>query len=109
MKFTIRVPIFYTYITFSDCADDVFYTEEEQETAYKAYGQTGWYPERGVSIYIQPNAPVDTLIHECVHAAGLILKFRGITYGTPPDDEILAYLTGWIYENLNKQINRKKV
>lgn len=25
------------------------------------------------------------------------------------DDEILAYLTGWIYENLNKQINRKKV
>lgn len=104
MKFKIQVPIFYTTITFSDCADDVFYTEEERVLAHKAYGQTGWYQGRGVSMYIEPNAPVDTLIHECVHAAGIILKMRGINYGAPPEDETLAYLTGWIYEKISKKL-----
>lgn len=103
MKIKINVPIFYTTITVSDKVEDVFYTEHDQEQARHSYGQTGWYDGRGVSMYIEPNCPPDTIVHECVHAAGIILKMRGIQYGPPPDDEALAYLTGWIYDQIKRK------
>ncbi len=107
MLFKIQVPIFATTITVSDNPDSVFYTEHDRELARGAYGQTGWYDGRGVSMYIEPNSPADTLVHECVHAAGVILKMRGIGYGAPPDDEALAYLTGWIYAKINNKIKEQ--
>ncbi len=108
MKIKIQVPIFYTTITVSDNPDEVFYTDHDRELARNSYGQTGWYEGRGVSMYIEPGAPMDVLVHECVHAAGIILKMRGIQYSTPPDDEALAYLTGWIYDKIPKKVKALK-
>lgn len=109
MKIKFNVPIFYTAVTVSDKIEDVFYTDHDRDLARKSFGQTGWFDGRGVHIYIEPNAPRDTLVHECVHAAGLILKMRGIQYSTPPDDEALAYLTGWIYAEIQKIFNKKNI
>ena len=74
MKVKFNVPIFYTAVTVSDKIEDVFYTDHDKDLARKSYGQTGWFDGHGVHIYIEPNTPRDTLVHECVHAAGLILK-----------------------------------
>lgn len=75
MKIKIQVPIFYTTITVSDNPDEVFYTDHDRELARNSYGQTGWYEGRGVSMYIEPGAPMDVLVHEC----GLSLKCVGFS------------------------------
>lgn len=106
MKLGFRVPILDVMITVSDCIEDVFLDPQEQELARKSYGQTGWFDERGIMIYIEPNCPCDVLVHECVHAAGLILKMRGISYSCPPDDEILAYLVGYIHTEITELMNK---
>ena len=107
MKFKIKVPIFGFDINFSDKPEDVFYTEYDVNSAKDAYGQTGMYRGRGISMYIEPNAPEDTLVHECVHAVGMICAARGIKYNVPPDDEIFAYLVGWLYTTIQKRIRRE--
>lgn len=47
-------------------------------------------------------------MHECVHAAGIVLKMRGIEYGPAPQDEVLAYLTGYIYKKLKRITKTQK-
>lgn len=104
----MRVPIFEVAITFSDNPTDVFYCEHDTNMAKGAWGQTCWYEGRGVSIYVAKDAPADTLVHECVHAAGIILKMRGIEYSPTPQDEVLAYLTGYIYKRIKKTTEVRK-
>lgn len=82
--------------------------EHDINMAKGAWGQTCWYEGRGVSIYVAKGAPADTLVHECVHAAGIVLKMRGIEYGPAPQDEALAYLTGYIYKRIKKTTEVRK-
>lgn len=45
---------------------------------------------------VHPGGFLATVVHECVHAAGMVLEIAGVDYG-PRDDEQLAYLVDWIY------------
>lgn len=63
--------------------------------------------ENGIAIWIQDNVLIGCLVHECIHAANFLLKQKGVI-ASHENDEPLAYLVQWIFENCEKKIKRKK-
>lgn len=48
----------------------------------------------------------NTIAHECVHAA--MFTFERIGQGvSPADHEAMAYLTGWLVEQVNKALEKE--
>ena len=56
-----------------------------------AQGATRWSPKTGVHIYFSPQASVNTVVHESVHAASFVLHHVGVD-----DFESDAYLVAYI-------------
>ena len=54
-------------------------------------GATRWSPKTGVHIYFSPQASVNTVVHESVHAASFVLHHVGVD-----DFESDAYLVSHI-------------
>ncbi len=63
--------------------------------------------ESGIVIWIEENTLLGCLVHECVHAAKFLFKQKGVI-SSNENDEPLAYLVQWIYENCEKKIKKRK-
>jgi hypothetical protein len=56
----------------------------------------------GSIICLTERRSLATLVHECVHCGNFILEKRGVV-STTSEDEALAYLVGYIWEQINKK------
>jgi hypothetical protein len=63
--------------------------------------------EIGIVIWIEEQDLLGSLAHECVHAAKFLFKQKGVI-SSNENDEPLAYLVQWIFENCEKKLKRKR-
>lgn len=99
--FHIRVPIFGMYVVVcTDCEPDIatgeIYDHSNKEViAGFTEGSLGGVRDDGGDIYMWvKNGKKDprTVFHELVHVSHTLCEIKGIE----PDEELLAYLMGWL-------------
>lgn len=61
--------------------------------------------DRGIVIWIESKDLYGCLAHEAVHAAKFLFKQKGVI-SSNENDEPLAYLVQWIFENCQKKLKR---
>ena len=59
-----------------------------------------------LGIYLPAGASINTISHECTHAATFILDITNV-YFDVKEDEILAYLQGYILEKVWEFVEKK--
>jgi hypothetical protein len=72
----------------------------------KARGLTALGP-KGIMIWIESSKFIGALAHESVHAAKFLFYQKGVT-ASNENDEPLAYLVQFIFENCYKKIKGKR-
>lgn len=100
--FGCHVPIYDDYIIIQNHRNDLPDGMELQEFADAGY----WRDKDGqLHIWLSKDInPWRTITHECVHIANRILAERDVVY-FPTQDEALAYLVGFLCENVAKAYN----
>lgn len=100
--FGCPVPIYDDYIIIQNHRNDLPDGVELQEFADAGY----WRDKNGqLHIWLSKDInPWRTIPHECVHIANRILAERDVIY-YPTQDEALAYLVGFLCENVAKAYN----
>lgn len=100
----IKIPIFNQRIWFA--------TKEHAEK-YSGCGDVSLYAalcyrddEEVIFFYHNNKLSDDLLVHESVHLANLII-INCLVYSTPEQDEILAYLSAYIYKFIKREIDNK--
>ena len=56
-------------------------------------------------VFVTKNVEPSVIVHESVHIANFIFNNTGIQPSLT-NDEVQAYLTGWIFEQINKQLKK---
>ena len=100
--FGCPVPIYDDYIIIQNHRDDLPDGMELHEFADAGY----WRDKDGqLHIWLSKDInPWQTIPHECVHIANRILAEREVVY-FPTQDEALAYLVGFLCENVAQAYN----
>ena len=101
-EFGCPVPIYDDYIIIQNHKNDLPDGMELQESADAGY----WRDKDGqLHIWLSKDInPWRTIPHECVHIANRILAEREVVY-FPTQDEALAYLVGFLCENVAQAYN----
>ena len=110
----LTVPIYGRRLIFADTRSDAVRAlrqlkrdEEATEADFDCYGLTDEH--RGTVLMFvdsekhHPGGELATVVHESVHAAGMVLGYAGVDYG-PENDEQLAYLVDWIFTQWNRRM-----
>lgn len=96
-EYGLAVPIYDDYIIIQDHKDNFPKDAELNEFADAGF----WRDDKGqLHIWLSAEiSPWRTISHECVHIANRILAERNVVY-FPTQDEALAYLVGFLTENV---------
>jgi hypothetical protein len=62
----------------------------------------------GIIIWIESDKYIGALVHESVHAAKFLFSQKGVQASTE-NDEPLAYMVQYIFDNCHKKIRKKRV
>lgn len=110
-KYTKEIPIYFgrLHIVIAEdltCAYRKYGKSKEETTNCKALTEDNIV--KGcleVTIYLQPNAAVKTVCHECAHAVNFIFKHVGVELSTS-NDEPFCYMLGWVVEQVEDCLNK---
>lgn len=56
----------------------------------------------GICVWFNGKPKLETIAHESVHLANLVIERAGLFYSSK-EDELLAYLVGYIFEKLRSE------
>lgn len=103
-EFGLTVPIYDDYIIIQDHKDNIPKDMKENMSEFADAGF--WRDKRGqLHIWLSKDLePWRTIPHECLHIANRILAERNVVY-YPEQDEALAYLVGFLCDNVAKAYN----
>ena len=97
----LKIPIFNQRIYLVGKEDAKKYCGLDNVENYEALCFIGY--RNRICFYYLKSVNDKTLVHESVHLANFIID-RCLIYSIPQNDEIQAYLTAYIYENLRGKI-----
>ena len=98
-EYGLPLPIYDDYIIIQDHKNNL-----PKDMSLQEYADAGfWRDEQGIlHIWFSKDIkPWRTISHECVHIANRILAKREVVY-YPTQDEALAYLVGFLCENVSQ-------
>ena len=102
-EFGCHVPIYDDYIIIQNHRNDLLDGVELQE-----FADAGYWRDKDGQLHIWLSKDIDpwrTIPHECVHIANRILAERDVVY-FPTQDEALAYLVGFLCQNVQAAFER---
>lgn len=95
----MKIKKFYNDLYFIDFIFVVTKSKKKVEKKFNlTWNKVGGCTKYGdkILIIINPESPLDSLVHECDHAVTYAWKKRGISFRKQPD-ECHAYLLAWIF------------
>lgn len=88
------------------------YGEQVKDEDPNAYGGMAWQDTRnnewGVYCLLPPDAAPSTVAHEALHLLTYLMKRKGLRYDAD-NDESLAYLMGWLVQEITYALTSKRV
>lgn len=101
---THKIPVFKTSIT----EVDKEYAREQTDCPFiDDLDGMSFFDDKGcLCVWFDGEPDLDTVVHESVHLANMVIERTGMTY-SPKEDELLAYLVSYIFNELRGKYDRK--
>lgn len=92
-----KIPVFKTSITE---VDKEYAREQTDCPCIDDLDGMSFVDSKGqVCVWFDGEPGLDTVVHESVHLANMVIERTGMTY-SPKEDELLAYLVSYIFNEL---------
>ena len=102
-EFGLTIPIYNDFIIIQSHKDNF-----PDNLTLPEFADAGFWRDKDGNLHIWLSKNINkwqTITHECVHIANRILSERNIVY-YPEQDEALAYLVGFLCENVSAAYNQ---
>ncbi len=102
-EFGLTIPIYNDFAIIQSHKDNL-----PDNLAMSEFADAGFWRDKDGNLHIWLSKNINkwrTITHECVHIANRILSERNVVY-YPEQDETLAYLVGFLCENVSAAYNQ---